>query len=207
MAYKILRVEPDLSKWAPWSPEEVARRLAGVAAPWYVAAGWAIDLFLGEQTREHEDIEIAVPRTRLGEVVEALGDYELFAVDSGVVWRIGEAGDLPESSHQTWVQEHGTELWRLDIFSEPSEGATWICRRDFRIRLPYDRVIERTADGIPYGRPEIILLFKAKHVRPKDETDFAAVVPRLDAAQREWLADALTLAHPGHHWLRSLRAP
>ena len=55
---------------------------------------------------------------------------------------------------------------------EPADGDTWICRRDERIRMPYDQVIERTADGIPYGRPEIVLLFKAKAARPKDDADF-----------------------------------
>ena len=30
---------PDLSRWAPWRPEEVAQLLVGVAAPWYVAGG------------------------------------------------------------------------------------------------------------------------------------------------------------------------
>jgi hypothetical protein len=45
----------------PWRPEQIAERLAGVSVPWYIAAGWALDLFRGEQTREHEDIEIAVP--------------------------------------------------------------------------------------------------------------------------------------------------
>lgn len=41
--------EPDLFEWDAFRPEEAKRLLATVAAPWYVAAGWAIDLFLGEQ--------------------------------------------------------------------------------------------------------------------------------------------------------------
>jgi hypothetical protein len=40
-------------------------------------------------------------------------------------------------------------------------------------------VIAHTNDGIPYARPEIVLLFKAKAARAKDD-DFAAVLPRLD---------------------------
>ena len=191
MAYKILRVKPDLAKWAPWPPEEVARRLAGLDAPWYVAAGWAIDLFLGEQTREHDDIEVAMPRGGFPELEAALADFELHEINE----------------HQTWIRDPEADAWLLDVMAEPSDADTWVFRRDERIRLAQDRVIRRTAGGIPYGCPEIILLFKAKHVRPKDETDFAAVVPRLDAAQRDWLADALALAHPSHHWLRSLRAP
>jgi hypothetical protein len=92
----------------------------------------------------------------------------------------------------------------LDVFREPADGDTWMCRRDESIRLPYDRVIERTADGLPYLRPEIVLLFKAKHTRPKDDEDFAVVLPRLSAERRAWLADALRLVHPGHRWLGQL---
>jgi hypothetical protein len=59
-------------RWDPWRPEDVARLLAGVSVPWYVAAGWALDLFRGEQTREHSDLEIAVPAVSFGAVRAAL---------------------------------------------------------------------------------------------------------------------------------------
>jgi Aminoglycoside-2''-adenylyltransferase len=184
----------------------VANVLTAVEAPWCVTAGWAIDLFLGRQQRQHEDIEIAVPRDRVHEVVDALTGFELFAAgvpSSGFVMPIEHAGGL-ETSRQTWVWEPATGAWRLDIFSEPSEGDTWIYRRDGRIRLPFDQVIEWTSEGIPYSRPEIVLLFRAKHVREKDEADFDAVLPLLEPERRRWLADALELVHPGHPWLRRL---
>ena len=199
--------EPDLDKWDAWSPDEVATLLAPVEAPWYVAAGWAIDLFLGGRHREHDDLEVAVPEDRFDDIVEALGEFELFVVGvprRGLVSPLEQSRDALEATHQTWVRAPETGLWRLDVMREPSDGGTWICRRDERIRLPYDDVIERTADGIPYGRPEIILLFKAKRVRPKDEADFAAVLPQLDASRREWLVEALELTHPGHAWLERL---
>ena len=76
------------------------------------------------------------------------------------------------------------------------------CRRDERVRLLYDRVIEWTSEGIPYGRPEIVLLYKAGRAElPKNEDDFAAVLPRLNGARRSWLAEPLALVHPGHAWL------
>jgi hypothetical protein len=50
--------------WDAWSPREAAARLAGVDVPWAVAGGWALDLFRGEVTREHSDLEIAVPAAR-----------------------------------------------------------------------------------------------------------------------------------------------
>jgi hypothetical protein len=202
-----LAFEPDLKEWSAWSPGEVSRRLAGVKAPWYVTAGWAIDLFLGGGYRDHDDLEIGVPRDRFSEIEESLDQFELFVVgvpERGFVTPLEQAGDALDSSHQTWVREPKTGLWRLDVMREPSDGATWICRRDERIRMPYDQVIERTADGIPYARPEIVLLFKAKAARPKDDADFLAVLPHLGRERRRWLADALELVHPAHAWLERL---
>jgi hypothetical protein len=148
-----------------------------------------------------------VPRGRFFGIAERLGGYELFVPSGdltgpGLVWPLDRAPKALEGSHQTWVREPATGMWRLDVFREPSDGDTWICRRDERIRLPYHDVIERTDDGIPYARPEIVLLFKAKHsARPKDEADLAAVLPSLGPTRRKWLAEALALIHPGHPWL------
>ena len=58
------------AQWSlSWTPSEIAQRLAGIPTPWYVAAGWALDLFRGRQTRQHADIEIAIPAARFPEVL------------------------------------------------------------------------------------------------------------------------------------------
>lgn len=197
--------DPDVSKWDAWRPEQVADLLAGVDVPWYVAAGWAIDLFLGGEQREHEDLEIAVPNSRFDEIVDALTGLEIYIITAPhEATPLAEARDRLADTHQSWVREPATGLWRFDVLREPSDGETWLCRRDQSIRLPYDHVIEWTEDGIPYGRPEIALLFKAKHVRDRDQADFEAVVPRLEPERRRWLADALARVHPGHPWLAEL---
>jgi hypothetical protein len=198
---------PDVELWDAWHPAVAAERLAGVDVPWYVAAGWALDLFRGGQTREHEDLELAAPLERFGELVDALADLDAFVpVGEGLVRPLENlTPDELAETHQTWFREPPTGRWRVDVFREPSRGATWVCRRDPRLQRPFAEVILRTADGIPYGAPEVVLLYKAKHVRDKDEADFAAVHPLLNPGQRSWLADALALVHPGHRWLQALR--
>ena len=201
---------PDVDKWEAWRPEEAYRRLAGVEVPWYVAAGWAIDLFLGGERRDHEDLELAVPNARFGELAAALPELDPFVIgtpENGLATAYAEVGDEALSeTHQTWFRERTTGLWRLDVFREPSDGDTWICRRDDRLRMPYERLVEHTAGGIPFGRPEVVLLYKAKHARPKDDADLAATLPRLDGGRRAWLAEALELVHPGHRWLADLQS-
>lgn len=77
-------------------------------------------------------------------------------------------------------------------------------RRDETIRLPYGEIVHHTRDGIPYLAPELVLLFKAKHARPKDRRDFDATVPHLTGAQRTTLEELLARVHPGHAWLTDL---
>jgi hypothetical protein len=197
--------EPDLSLWDAWAPDEIAKRFAGVDAPWYIAGGWAIDLYLSGQYRQHEDVEVGVPSQRFADVSSALAGFEFFVVGDGLAWPLDGAGDVFEAHHQTWVREPATGLWRMDIFREPSDGDTWICRRDERIRLPYRDLIEHTSDGIPYCRPEVALLFKAKYSElPKNQRDFDATLPHLEPARRRWLSGSIAQVHPGHPWLDRL---
>lgn len=197
-------LDVDLDAWDSWSPAEAAQRLEELAAPWYVAAGRALDLYLGRQTREHDDLEIGVPAHRFAEVRDVLVDLELVVVGDGKAWPA--TSETLSAHHQTWVRERGGGPWRVDVFREPWDGDVWVCRRDPRIRLRSANLIARTSDLIPYAQPEVVLLLKAKATRPKDEGDFATVLPHLDAGRRAWLSDALALVHPGHPWLEALVA-
>jgi hypothetical protein len=92
----------------------------------------------------------------------------------------------------------------VDVIREQWDGDVWVYRHDPRIRTPGSELVARTSDGIPYLRPEVALLFKARRPRPKDAKDFAAVLPLLDVERRAWLAAALALVEPKHRWLDAL---
>jgi Aminoglycoside-2''-adenylyltransferase len=198
---------PGLDAWDAWRPEVVADRLDRCDVPWAIAAGWAVDLFVGRETRAHGDLEIAVPAHRFAEVRGRFGDCDFFIVGDGRVTPL-EAGAVPtDERHQTWALERASRRWRLDVFREPADGDTWICRRDPSIRRPYAEVREFTSEGVPYLAPEIVLLFKARNLRPKDDADLARVLPLLDGPRRRWLAAALARVHPGHPWLHRVKDP
>ncbi|MDG9686680.1 hypothetical protein QC334_28820 [Streptomyces sp. DH18] len=192
------------ARWSSsWTPGEVAQRLAGISTPWCVAAGWALDLFRGRQTRDHGDIEIAIPEAGFPEVRDRLPGYVFDAAGSGRIWE-GAPPETLAAVHQTWLRDPATGNYLLDVFREPHDGDIWICRRDETIRLPYSEIVHHTQEGIPYLAPELVLLFKAKHARPKDRRDFDATVPHLTAAQRATLEELLARVHPGHAWLTDL---
>jgi len=174
--------------------------LADVAAPWYIAGGWALDLFRGRQRRHHGDLEIGVPAPEFEAIRKALAGYDFRVAGSGRLWPL----DSPAFGmmFQTWVSEPETGVFRLDVFREPQRDGAWVCRRDETIRLPFQEIISRTGDGIPFLVPEIVLLFKAKHSGvAKHQTDFDATLPLLDDAALGWLERSLRRIHPSHAWL------
>jgi hypothetical protein len=188
------------ARWAQcWTPREVADRLAGTSVPWCVTGGWALDLFRGEQTRAHHDIEIGVPAGRFAELRERFAGLAIDAVGDRRIWESATPRAL-DATHQTWLRDPATGRYLLDVFRERHDGTTWICRRDETIRLPYTQIIRHTADGIPFMIPELVLLFKAKYGRPKDQADFDGALPLLTPAQRSTLSALLARVHPGHPW-------
>lgn len=47
----------------PFQPVlEVASLLRNFKRPWFIAGGWAIDLFFGRVTRNHDDVDVAIFR-------------------------------------------------------------------------------------------------------------------------------------------------
>ncbi|MFB7501373.1 nucleotidyltransferase domain-containing protein [Streptomyces sp. NPDC056161] len=192
------------ARWArAWRPEQVAERLSGVGVPWCVVAGWALDLFRGGQSRPHGDLEIAVPAAGFPEVRDRFPEFVWDAVGSGRVWA-GAGAEVLAATRQTWLRDPASDRFLFDVFREPHDGDTWIFRRDSTLRLPYDVIVERTADGIPYLVPELVLLFKAKETRAKDQADFDAALPLLSQARRDVLGGWLERVHPGHPWLAHL---
>ncbi len=189
----------DDPPWDAWRPEEAAERLAGFDVRWAIAAGWALDLFRGQETREHEDLEVTVPASQFDRLRDGFPGHDWHVVGAGQVWSIDNAAAFA-TMHQTWLRDIAAGLFRLDVFREPHDGDTWIFRRDRRLTRPYADVIEMSPLGVPIVAPEIVLLFKARWQRPKDEADLAGVLPLLDDRRRAWLAGALDLVHPGHPW-------
>lgn len=191
-------------RWArAWTPPEIAQRLAGVTTPWYVAGGWALDLFLGRQTRRHGDLEIAIPAADFAEISGRFSGYVFDGVGQNQLWE-DATPEVLAATHQTWLRDPASGDYLVDVMREPHEGRTWICRRDPTIRLAYEEVICHTGEGIPYLAPELVLLFKGKHVRAKDQRDFEGALPALGAARRGRLAELMGQVYPGHAWLAGI---
>lgn len=199
-------MHPALDAWAPLTPSAVGVELTGWAGPWWIAGGYALELAVGRSWRAHGDVDVLVLRPSAGELHEALAGWELWAADPPGLLRPWPAGEpLPDHVHDVWCRRPSSPAWELQLMVDEVAGVEWTSRRDGRVRAPVTAIGLRSAGGLPYLRPEIQLFYKAKGRRPKDETDFAAVLPVLDDDARAWLDRALRLTQPEHPWRTALR--
>lgn len=186
--------------------EAVARLMDGFPGPWFVAGGWAIDLFLGRVSRVHEDLEIGVARVDQGRLRDRLQGWQLYKLVPGesgpIPWARDEYLELP--IHQIVVRRWDHSPREFEFFLNEIEGGEWRFRKLPAIRRPLVEVYAHTAGGIPIIAPEIQLLHKAGGHRPKDERDFQNLLPHLERERRSWLRTALELYRPGDPWLEDL---
>jgi hypothetical protein len=177
-------VVPDQDAWKPWSPAELSDRLASVSRPWCVVGGWALDLWHGKKTREHEDLEY----------------IDFYTVNNGVIELLASNEEPAVEIFQIWCFDRAADSWRVDMMIEPGTDERWVYKRELQITRPRAEMVALTADGIPFLNPSAVLLFKAKHCRPKDEDDFAKAAPKLSASEYKWLRNSLERLHPDHKW-------
>ena len=128
---------PPLDAWRAWRPEQAAQHLAGLGIDWCVVGGWAIDLWLGRETRAHEDLEIAILRDDLAAIRAHLREFDLHSVGDGEVRRLEPEEIPPADKHQNWVLDPDCER----VAHGHHDGA----RRRTNVGVPTRRVDPRAA--------------------------------------------------------------
>lgn len=185
---------------------EASRLMSGFYEEWFVVGGWAIDLFVGERTREHDDVDLGLAREHQVAARRLLAGWRYEKVvprELGLVrepWSEDEWLDLPV--HEIHVRSPAGR--HVEFLLLERLGDEWVYRRDPRVTLPWRRLSFESPLGFRVLAPEVALLFKAKGQRDRDQADFATVLPRLQLERRAWLRAALEVSHPGHRWLDDL---
>jgi hypothetical protein len=190
-----------LGSWSAASPVDAGRWLRRATVPWWIAGGWALDLYLGHQTRPHADLDVGCFRADLPSLRDTLAGWEFHVALDGSLRRLGPREAPRAHEYGLWCRPEGSPTWQLEILLESRDGGDWIFRRDASIRLRADELTRVADDGTPFVRPEVQLLYKAGRTREKDLADAAAVLPQLDREAREWLCAVLTRLLPGHPWI------
>jgi len=202
---------PDAHQWwiehygfAPL--EAVTHELREASFPWFVAGGWALELFAGRVQRLHHDVDIIIPRDLQFEL-----QNHLLARDWKVVTPFNKRAEPWPPHMRLELPRHQVHAYRGEDFIDfllTDIDEVWRYRREPLVLRSTEKMSLRSEKGIPYLAPELVLLFKSKntsnHERAKDQMDFEKAWPHLDPERRAWLRWALVATNPEHSWIKQL---
>lgn len=191
--------------WSPMVPRDFAKEMSGFDRPWWVVGGWAIEAATGYR-REHEDTDVSILVRDVPAFVDFMKDrWHVWNNVGGVLHPLG--GRWPtvdEPASQLWLRADATSPWIVDIPLTPDAHGLWTNKCLPEHVAPVEDVTWTADDGIRYLLPEIVLVYKARRRRPKDDPDFEATLPILNGQRRSWMRRTLASLVPDHHWLGRL---
>ena len=201
--------------------------LENAPVSWAVCGGFAIDLFLGKETRAHGDIDICVfekDRENIlkhmlknnWQVYEFRGNGKVRPLNAALSSEPGRnlmctsgACELVkfypcEEEQLLWYEFFPTGLKQLDyvefLFNTSMEDA-FIFDKSKGIKRELSKAI-LYHEGIPYLAPEIVLLYKASNADNAEyQYDFEQAYWHMDEEQKRWFLQGLDTLYPvGHKW-------
>ena len=194
----------ELGPWKPLGLPNVVTIFEAWPRRWWISGGLALELHMGHPLRTHEDIDVGVLRTDAARLRTVLAGWDIQVAAAGSLspW---DGGELSAELHQNnmWCRRAPDQPWCLDVTINEGDGRSWMSRRDPELKVPWEKAVLFTGDGIPYLEPVLQLLYKSKNSRPKDDHDAARVIPDLTSDQRHRLRRLLPADHPWHTLLHS----
>ena len=171
---------PDHWRWEDFDPSRLSNLMRSFHAPWWVAGGRALDLWMGRQTRAHQDVDVAILRADQKQLHEIFCGWELYYAtpDHRLLPYWSECW-LEVPLHGVWVRPASHAPWLCEFLLNEHEGAHWVYREDPALRMPLADIGISASGNIPILVPEIVLLYKAHERTEKDEADFRVALHHL----------------------------
>ena len=196
----------DLWEWEKFDPSRLLEIMHDFDAPWWIAGGWALDLWMGRETRNHQDLDVAILRRDQQELYRALRRWELYyATLDHRLLPFQRDQWLRPPIHGVWARRAHDSPWLCEFLLNEHSGADWVYREDPAVRMPLADIGTVVSGNMPILVPEIVLLYKAHERTDKDEADFRETLPHLTSLAKGWLLHALNESLPNHPWTAKLR--
>jgi hypothetical protein len=186
-----------LGRWEPLDLTEVVQLFKDFPARWWISGGHALELHLGRSWRPHDDIDVGVPREDSPRLGHTLRGWDVKIAASGILtpWS-GSTPLVQKRQNNLWCRKGSDQPWCIDVTIADGDETHWIFRRDSTVKIPWEEAVLRSEQGVPYLAPELQLLYKSEHYRPKDALDAIEAIPSLDADCRTRLHVLLPEDHP-----------
>lgn len=177
--------------------------LGNVDRPWYVCGGWAIDLFVGSQTRDHKDLDLAIARVDqlfFQRHFRQMG-WQLAYIESGHQSPWPADDYLRPPLHEIWAEHPAADGVRIELLLNEIDAELFRFRRNTKItRRTRDAWFEYQP-GLRVLSPEIVLLYKASQPDKEiNHQDMMAALPLLNDVSRFWLHSSIEQIDPAHPW-------
>jgi hypothetical protein len=186
-------------------PAGMKEFFAGFERPWWVVGGLAIEAFTGAP-REHEDVDVSILTCHVPALRAHVGEtWQLWNIADGALRPLTDHWpDVQHPESQIWARRGPTSPWIFDMPLTPDRDGLWTNKKLPDHVAPLEEVTWVADDGIRYLRPEIVLMYKARLQRLKDDRDLDRCLPLLSADARAWLRDTVARLYPDHAWLALL---
>jgi len=79
--------------------------MSGFERRWWIAGGWAVDIFLGTKTRPHADLEIAILASNQAALYHHLSLWDLRIAAPGAAFALWDGQQLSAPYHQIWARQ------------------------------------------------------------------------------------------------------
>lgn len=208
--------------------EEAKILLQGREFSYAICGGFALDLFLGYESRVHGDIDVLAfweDRETIITYMQSKGFCVYEMLGGGKVHRITDIRTQEKRRKNIFCCTEDCELVRLYdteeqdvfwfefqhiglstlnyiefLFNEKTEDE-FVYVRDNRVKRELGKAI-LVKDGVTYLAPELCLLFKSTDIeREGYQQDFELAVDKLSQEQRTWFENAMEMLYPeGHKW-------
>jgi hypothetical protein len=178
-----------LSNQVPETVAFVAETMASYPGRWALSGGWAVDAWLGRETRDHGDIDVSVFLDERQVLHEHLAGWELVSHDAfketNELWdgrllalpahlhaRLARPGEaIPPAEPLLADRGFVTEF----VFNELTAGGEWVLyftppdgkspAREPLVTIPFARAVQESRYGVPTLAPEAVLFYKATAYR------------------------------------------
>ena len=77
-----------------------------------------------------------------------LADHHLWEAHRGALRPLRPGAALAPGPQQLWVRRNATSPWVVDLLLTPTDGETWVFKRNDRIRLPLESLGWVAPDGV-----------------------------------------------------------
>jgi hypothetical protein len=108
--------------WRPTKPVEVQKWLRSLSVPWWIAGGWALDLFLGQVTRPHAEIDVGIFRRDTLIACATLLEWELFEAPAGFLTRLDPRTAPSKDVNSLWCRRPSQYGWAFELMLDEGGG-------------------------------------------------------------------------------------